>query len=135
MPDRDGSEASTRIALVPERDEVDWIVSALATDLLEDGSISFDHDDARWVRTLGPYQWFNMGDGTAAMRLPTSVTDDRPYLRVGELVYRIGKSRRWLQYEYLFLQLVDLCAPVEDLAEDADEQWERVPPGFWSDFA
>lgn len=66
----------------------------------------------------------------AGKKVPTT------YLRVGELLYQIagkyhsapGTIHPWS----LRLELVDLCAPVEELAEEADEQWAyRGVEGPW----
>lgn len=140
---RDTKDAATRIALVPEQDEIDWRVSADATHVLEHGTLSFETDEpeARWVRQHRGNRWYAMGDGRAVFArtsLLASTDVDRtgprpPYLRVGEALYRttIVQPSLLRDDELIELQLIDVCADVETIAQETDEQWDRVPPGFW----
>lgn len=130
---RDSQLEADHIALVPDHDEIDWSASTLAQLILDYGTLSFDVDDARWMVRHGPKaSWYNRGDGLAALRFEVDVKNptlrrgsERPYVKVGELLYRVTNRIYAGDTDILSLRLVNLCAPIEEMAIEADELWMR----------
>lgn len=128
MTGRDGNQHETRIALVPEIWEVDWRRSELAMTVLEQGTLGFDEHDARWVKRLHPHRWFCGGDGRAYFLMAwTDHLETKRYLRVGEDFYRVTAAHVYPEEPTvgLELRLVDLRAPMDELAAETDEAWGR----------